>query len=340
MSTRLRAPVAVWTALGTVYVCWGSVFLATGAMVAALPPLTSSGLRFALAGVLLLGVLALRRGRRRVAAARPGAHGRARRRRPADPGRQRPGGARPDEPAVGTDRAARLGRPGVGRAAAHGGRRAPVAPDPHRGRAGPGGHGPAHRARRDVGADRGRRSAGPGRLPAVGARVLALPAPAAAPRPVRRGGAPDAARRCPQRGARSRPRRGPRPVARRRPGAGLGRAGLAHRGRLARRLHGVRLGPVGRAALAGLHHLVRHAGRRRRARQRRPGRAAGHRRAARRRRRPGVVRPARHRARRAGRPTGLRGGRVGTGSTPRGRRAVRRPAHDAGSPGGSRAPGP
>ena len=63
VGARRGTPAAVWAALGTVYVCWGSVFLATSTMVSALPALTSSGVRFVLAGALLLAGLSLRRGR-------------------------------------------------------------------------------------------------------------------------------------------------------------------------------------------------------------------------------------------------------------------------------------
>ncbi len=53
----------VWTALGLVYVFWGSTYLAISYAVETLPPLLSAGLRFAVAGALLAAYLAVRRGR-------------------------------------------------------------------------------------------------------------------------------------------------------------------------------------------------------------------------------------------------------------------------------------
>lgn len=53
----------VWTALGLVYVVWGSTYLAIRYVVADLPPLLSGGARFLLAGVLMAGYLAVRKGR-------------------------------------------------------------------------------------------------------------------------------------------------------------------------------------------------------------------------------------------------------------------------------------
>lgn len=58
---------AVIAALLTVYVVWGSTYLAIAVMIETLPPLLSAGLRYASAGVLMLGFLwvraRLRRGR-------------------------------------------------------------------------------------------------------------------------------------------------------------------------------------------------------------------------------------------------------------------------------------
>jgi len=51
-----------WIALGVVYVVWGSTYLAIRYMVESMPPLTSAGLRFAVAGVLLGAVLVAVRG--------------------------------------------------------------------------------------------------------------------------------------------------------------------------------------------------------------------------------------------------------------------------------------
>ena len=58
-----RAPsgLLVWAALWTVYIVWGSTYLALRVLVETIPPLVSTGSRFLLAGSLMLGVLALRR---------------------------------------------------------------------------------------------------------------------------------------------------------------------------------------------------------------------------------------------------------------------------------------
>ena len=53
----------VWTALGLVYVVWGSTYLAIRYVVETLPPLLSAGARFAVAGALLAAWLGVRRGR-------------------------------------------------------------------------------------------------------------------------------------------------------------------------------------------------------------------------------------------------------------------------------------
>jgi len=53
----------VWTALGLVYVVWGSTYLAIAYVVESLPALLSASLRFAVAGLLLATYLRLRRGR-------------------------------------------------------------------------------------------------------------------------------------------------------------------------------------------------------------------------------------------------------------------------------------
>lgn len=52
--------VALWAALGTVYLVWGSTYLAIAIAVQTLPPLLHGAIRFLLAGVLLAGWLALR----------------------------------------------------------------------------------------------------------------------------------------------------------------------------------------------------------------------------------------------------------------------------------------
>ena len=62
MASSRRSPgLNVWLALGIVYVVWGSTYLAIAVAVQTLPPLLYSGVRFALAGVILAGWLALRR---------------------------------------------------------------------------------------------------------------------------------------------------------------------------------------------------------------------------------------------------------------------------------------
>jgi len=56
----------LWTNLWIIYVVWGSTYLAIRIMVETVPPLLGSGIRFGLAGVLLLGFLIARRGWRAV----------------------------------------------------------------------------------------------------------------------------------------------------------------------------------------------------------------------------------------------------------------------------------
>jgi drug/metabolite transporter (DMT)-like permease len=56
----------VWLALATVYLVWGSTYLAIRVMVETMPPLLSGGLRFIVAGALLFAFLLLRGGRARV----------------------------------------------------------------------------------------------------------------------------------------------------------------------------------------------------------------------------------------------------------------------------------
>ena len=52
----------VWTALGTVYIVWGSTYLFIRLMVRTIPPLLGAGVRFVVAGALVCGFVALRRG--------------------------------------------------------------------------------------------------------------------------------------------------------------------------------------------------------------------------------------------------------------------------------------
>jgi drug/metabolite transporter (DMT)-like permease len=60
-SSRRASTLNIWLALGTVYVVWGSTYLAIAIAVQTLPPLLYSGIRFALAGLLLAAWLAFRR---------------------------------------------------------------------------------------------------------------------------------------------------------------------------------------------------------------------------------------------------------------------------------------
>jgi drug/metabolite transporter (DMT)-like permease len=61
---RPASTLAIWSALGIVYVIWGSTYLAISVAVQTLPPLLSAGLRFCVAGFVLLGFIAVRRGLR------------------------------------------------------------------------------------------------------------------------------------------------------------------------------------------------------------------------------------------------------------------------------------
>src|SRR6187551_2740533 len=65
MTARPVAPtaVAVWTALITVYLVWGSTYLAIRVVVDTAPPLLAMGARFLAAGLLLAAFLLVRRGR-------------------------------------------------------------------------------------------------------------------------------------------------------------------------------------------------------------------------------------------------------------------------------------
>ena len=51
----------VWGALWTVYIVWGSTYLAIRVMVETVPPLLGAGVRFLVAGAVMVGVLSLRR---------------------------------------------------------------------------------------------------------------------------------------------------------------------------------------------------------------------------------------------------------------------------------------
>jgi drug/metabolite transporter (DMT)-like permease len=69
-----RAPsgLLVWAALWTVYIVWGSTYLALRVLVETIPPLLSTVTRFLLAGSLMLAVLSLRRRAVRITRAQAG----------------------------------------------------------------------------------------------------------------------------------------------------------------------------------------------------------------------------------------------------------------------------
>ena len=52
-----------WVALSTIYVVWGSTYLAIKLVVAEMPPFASAGLRFTVAGIVMAAIAALREGR-------------------------------------------------------------------------------------------------------------------------------------------------------------------------------------------------------------------------------------------------------------------------------------
>ncbi len=59
---RGASPLAIWSAMASVYVIWGSTYLAIAIAVQTLPPLFSAGLRFCVAGLVLVAFVAARRG--------------------------------------------------------------------------------------------------------------------------------------------------------------------------------------------------------------------------------------------------------------------------------------
>jgi drug/metabolite transporter (DMT)-like permease len=62
LNSSLTAPAwKVWGALWIVYIVWGSTYLAIRVMVETVPPLLGAGVRFTVAGAVMIGVLALRR---------------------------------------------------------------------------------------------------------------------------------------------------------------------------------------------------------------------------------------------------------------------------------------
>src|SRR5437588_4857027 len=62
MSPSRPIPALVWPALATIYLVWGSTYLGIRVAVARMPPFWMATVRFTLAGVLLLGIVALRGG--------------------------------------------------------------------------------------------------------------------------------------------------------------------------------------------------------------------------------------------------------------------------------------
>ena len=65
-SRNAHSQLVEWGALWTVYLVWGSTYLAIRVVVETLPPLLSAGVRFLTAGLIMYGWLALRGGRARV----------------------------------------------------------------------------------------------------------------------------------------------------------------------------------------------------------------------------------------------------------------------------------
>ena len=63
MGAPAPAPWRIWTALGLVYVVWGSTYLGIAYVVDTLPALLSASLRFGVAALLLALFVAVRRGR-------------------------------------------------------------------------------------------------------------------------------------------------------------------------------------------------------------------------------------------------------------------------------------
>jgi hypothetical protein len=55
-------PVAVIGSLLTVYIAWGSTYLATASAVQTMPPVVQTGVRFMVSGVLIGAVLMMRGG--------------------------------------------------------------------------------------------------------------------------------------------------------------------------------------------------------------------------------------------------------------------------------------
>ena len=62
-ATKVAAPAwQVWTALWIVYIVWGSTYLAIAIIVDSLPPMLMGGIRFTIAGLLIIGYVLIRNG--------------------------------------------------------------------------------------------------------------------------------------------------------------------------------------------------------------------------------------------------------------------------------------
>jgi drug/metabolite transporter (DMT)-like permease len=68
-------PLRQWSGLATIYLIWGSTYLAIRVMVETMPALLGAGVRFVVAGVAMLAVLAARRGWAAVRLRRPQLYG-------------------------------------------------------------------------------------------------------------------------------------------------------------------------------------------------------------------------------------------------------------------------
>src|SRR2546423_15470071 len=60
--TRVSHKAKVWIALWTVYIVWGSTYLGIELASETIPPFYAAGTRFLIAGTLMLGIVAWRRG--------------------------------------------------------------------------------------------------------------------------------------------------------------------------------------------------------------------------------------------------------------------------------------
>ena len=60
--TMVSHKAKVWIALWTVYIVWGSTYLGIELAGETMPPFFGAGMRFLIAGLLMLGIVAWRRG--------------------------------------------------------------------------------------------------------------------------------------------------------------------------------------------------------------------------------------------------------------------------------------